>query len=162
MPFRISKESKNWFKDIDGKKNKQGMKIGLDIDFDILYFCFMAGIAGRQKKDIPLADTNELVDYFPGRFKDKGRLMVALFLSAELRELGIKMNEKKEVHEEISKLVSPSVPSHLSDVGMREFNKYVYGGYDILLEWFDYRPQSLESFLLQFKQELDKNLQVTT
>ncbi len=157
MPFRIGRESKKWFKEIYNKKNKQGIKIGLDIDFDILYFCFMAAIAKGQKIELPQAETNELVDYFPGRFKDKGRLMVALFLSAELRELGVEMNEKEVVHEAISKLVSPSVPSHLSDEGLREFNKYVYGGYDVLLEWFDYRPQSLETFLMQFKRELDKN-----
>jgi hypothetical protein len=87
-------------------------------------------------------------------------LMVALFLNTELRQLGIEMNEKEVVHQEIAKLVSDGTPSKLSDEGMREFNKYVYGGFDVLLEWFDDKPQSLETFLLQYKRELDSALKI--
>jgi len=84
--------------------------------------------------------------------------LVALFLSAELNELGVDMKQRDLVNEEISKLVSPNTQSYLSDLGMREFNKYVYGGFNVLLDWFDDRPRSLETFLLNFKNELDKAL----
>jgi len=65
------------------------------------------------------------------------------------------MNQRDLVHDEISKLVSPNTQSYLSDIGMREFNKYVYGGFNVLLDWFDDRPRTLETFLIQFKRELD-------
>lgn len=154
MPFRITKESEKWFSEIREKDDN-----GFSLGFDILYFCFMAGISkGKKDKDIVQDQTSELVDYFPGRYRDKGYLLVALFLSTELRQLGINISEKETVYSEISKLVNVNAPSKLSDEGMHEFNKYVYGGFDVLMDWFDDKPQSLETFLMQFKIELDKNL----
>lgn len=41
----------------------------------------------------------------------------------------------------------PDAP-YLSGEGVREFNKYAHGGHEVLLEWFEYRPRSLETFLL--------------
>ena len=65
------------------------------------------------------------------------------------------MAEKKSVHAAISHLVQPEAANHLSDDGVREFNKYAHGGYEVLLEWFDDRPRSLESFLRTFKLKID-------
>jgi len=62
MPFRISKESKKWFENIHGKKSN-GIKIGFDIDFDILYYCFIAGISMRNKSDLAHSETNETVEF---------------------------------------------------------------------------------------------------
>ena len=40
MPFRIRNEAKDFFKFVD----KDSSEKGFNTDFDILYFCFMAGI----------------------------------------------------------------------------------------------------------------------
>ena len=60
------------------------------------------------------------------------------------------MTEKKIVHDKISNLITPDEASHLSADGVREFNKYAHGGYDVLLGWFDDPPRSLEIFLRKF------------
>ena len=147
MDFAIRKDARDWFKDI---------RRDLDLDFDAFYFCFIAGIAAKRKKDIAASETAALVDNFPGPYRGRGRLLVSLFLSRELQFLGITMAEKRTIHSEIARLVDPDAPNYLSDEGVREFNKYCYGGYEVLLEWFEYRPQALETFLRTFRRRLDE------
>ena len=146
MDFAIRKEARNWFRDI---------RTDLAVDFDAFYFCFIAGIAAKRKKDVLAAETATLVENFPGPYKNRGRLLIGLFLSRELDYLGVAMTEKKAVHGAISRLVQPEAPNYLSDDGVREFNKYAHGGYEVLLEWFDDRPRSLDTFLRAFKRKVD-------
>lgn len=148
MDFAIRKDARDWFKDIRGE---------LELDFDAFYFCFMAGVTARpsRKKDVLAGDTAALVENFPGPYRNRGRLLIALFLSRELDYLGVSMAEKKSVHGAISRLVQPEAPNYLSDDGVKEFNKYAHGGYEVLLEWFDDRPRSLETFLRTFKRKVD-------
>ena len=141
MDFAVREEARTWFKEI---------RPDLTIDFDIFYFCFIAGIKMVRKEDATSSDTASLVDYFPGAYKTRGRLLVALFLSRELNFLGVTIDEREIVHREIAKLVNPDAPNHLSDDGVREFNRYAHGGYDVLREWFDDRPRTLETFLRMF------------
>ena len=157
MPFRLSNEGEKWFKDIS-----KSSKTGFQTDFDAYYFCFIAGITCGQKKSLPVSETRELVEYFPDRFKQRGRLIVALFLCRELIELGVQFREKKAVHSAISKLIMPESPSYLSDEGMKEFNKYANGGYEVLTQWFHDRPRSLDTFLRLFKAKLERELNKET
>jgi len=147
MDFAIRKDARKWFKDI---------RSDLDLDFDAFYFCFVAGVAAKRKKDIAAAETDSLVDNFPGPYRSRSRLLVSLFLSRELQFLGITMAEKRTIHSAIARLVDPEASNHLSDEGVREFNKYCHGGYEVLLEWFEYRPQSLETFLRTFNRRRDE------
>ena len=84
-------------------------------------------------------------------------MLVALFLSRELDYLGVTMAEKTLVRDEISRFVRPETPNYLSDEGVREFNRYASGGYDVLRdEWFaDDQPRSLETFLREFKRRMN-------
>jgi hypothetical protein len=41
---------------------------------------------------------------------------------------------------------------------MREFSKYAHGGFEVLSEWFDDRPRSLETFLRAFKRKVDTRM----
>jgi hypothetical protein len=154
MGFRIRQDARRWFREL-----RQG---GFDLDFDIYYFCFMAGITAgsRCKIELSTEDAPEFISYFPGRYRDRGRLMVALFLSKELENNGIAMDEKRTVNALIARLTNPESQNYLSDEGMREFNKYAHGGFDVLQDWFDDRPRSLETFLRMFKKSLDKVLAI--
>lgn len=148
MSFRLRNDARTWFKGIRASG-------ALEMDFDSYYFCLMAGLATRTKADIPQSDTAEIVQSFPGEYKAKGRLIVALFLKVELEELGVSMEKKTPVHEAISRLVRPMSPSGLSDEGEREINKYAHGGFDVLTEWLEDRPRTLETFLPLYKRYLD-------
>jgi hypothetical protein len=149
--FRIRKSARDWFAELRGER-------AFRTDFDSFYFCFMAGIAERRKNTVALDETAELVDYFPDRYGMRSKLLVALFLTRELQELGVTMAEKKTVHEAIAKLVNPEAQHHLSDIGVREFNRYAYGGYDVLLDWYDDKPRYLDLFLISFKERVDSTL----
>ena len=112
----------------------------------------------KRKEMVPLDETHELVAYFPDRYSSRGKLLVGLFLKSELELLGVSMDERREVHSTIAHLVMPEAPNFLSDEGVREFNKYAHGGYEQLIEWFEDRPRSLETFLRSFKRKVDQNL----
>lgn len=149
QPFRLSKDARDWFKHLRGEK-------AFKIDFDIFYFCFLTGIAAQRKVSLPTDSTAELVDYFPGPYNHRAQRIVALFLASELKMLGVAMNDKRTVHDVVSKLISPSSPNLLSDEGVREFNRYAHGGYQKLYEWFDECPTSLETFLGHYKRMMDE------
>ena len=155
MDFFIRKTARIWFRDIwDEFSALPGAKAAPN--FDAFYFCFIAGIAENRKKDLPGDETAQLVPEFPEAYKSRGTLLVALFLNREIRSQGVLLTDRKRVRDDISKLVNPHAANHLSDYGVREFNKYSFGGYDVLLEWFDGdRPRSLETFLRTFKLKLD-------
>ena len=158
MDFFIRKKARDWFfqniwkefSALPGAKNAP--------NFDAFYFCFIAGIVANRKTDLPAEETAQLVPEFPEAYKSRGALLVALFLKREIRGQGAMLTEQESVHDDISKLVDPGAANMLSDYGAREFNKYSFGGYEVLLEWFDDRPQTLETFLRRFKLKLDEAL----
>ncbi len=158
MDFFIRKTARDWFRDIWDEFNAlPGAKAAPN--FDAFYFCFIAGITANRKEYLPAEETAQLVPEFPEAYKSRGALLVALFLNQEIRNQGVLLTERKRVHDDISKLVDPRAANHLSDYGVREFNKYSFGGYEALLEWFDGdRPRSLETFLRTFKLKLDEAL----
>jgi hypothetical protein len=150
MPFRLRRDARKWFKDIES---------AFDLDFDMYYLCLMAGLAKSRKEDVVLAETTELVDEFPIAYRPRGRLIVSLFMSRELKELGIKLTERVALHSEIQKLIDPLSTSHLSEVGMKELNRYSYGGFDVLSQdWFDDRPRNIEVFLPLYQRKLNAAL----
>jgi hypothetical protein len=147
--FRIREDARTWFKDLREKEKS------FKVDFDAFYFCFIAGIAAQQKKMVPLDETAELVENFPDRYRERGKLLVALFLTRELAQLGVAMNEKLAVHTAISDFINPEAPNFLTEDGVKEFNKYAHGGFEVLLDWFEDRPRTIETFLRTFKHKLD-------
>jgi hypothetical protein len=150
--FRIRLEARDWFSDL-----RRGNRF-FRIDFDAFYFCFVAGVSTGQKDTVPLSDTAQLVDYFPGPYQNRGRLLVALFLSQELRELGVDISAREAVHSAISSLINPHAPNYLSDSGVQAFNNYAHGGYGVLLDWFGEKPVKPDDFLRVFKHSLDGHL----
>ena len=145
MYFTIQKDAQKWF---------EGIRGNLKYDFDMYYFCFIAGISEMRKENPPTTDTSDIVDYFPGAYASRGRLLVALFLFHELRYLGVEISEKSTVNAAISRLVQPNTQNFLSDDGAREFNKYAHGGYEVLRDWFEDRPRSLDTFLRTFQKKV--------
>lgn len=156
MPsFRLLKDARDWFRVL--REDEEAWSL----DFDSFYFCFMAGIAaGEKKSDVPDSKTAELVDYFPGRYGMRGKLIVAIFLSRELEKYGLTMDDqdKQSVHKMIRKYVDPDARNYLNDLGVRVFNSYAHGGFDVLREWFDDKPRSLATFVRMFKQKLDESI----
>lgn len=157
MDFRIRKDARKWFQHIKGEL-KPPHGIPSAPDFDAFYFCFVAGIATMQKKEVLPAETAPLTKSFPGPYKSRGRLLVGLFLRKELEYLGVSLDNKTRVRTAISKLVKPNAQNYLSEEGVQQFNKYAHGGYDVIQSWFDSRPRSLSVFVRSFRQKITKAL----
>ena len=155
MDFFISKEARKWFGEISNEFSAlPGTRTAPD--FDAFYFCFVAGIAANRKKALPTEDTAQLVSRFPETYRNRSSLLVSLFLSRELKSRGVDATERQRVQDVLSELVSPQSENLLSDEGVREFNRYSFGGFDVLREWFEERPTSLETFLRSFKLRIDE------
>lgn len=148
LPFRILHDARNWF----GLLRADG---SMEIDFDPYYFCLMAGIAAGRKRTASGEETAELVNYFPGRYRARAKLLIGLFLQQELADLGIRIEERRVVHAQVADLVRQDSPNYLTEKGVKEFNRYAHGGFDVLLDWFDDKPRSIEYFVRAYKQALD-------
>ncbi len=152
MPFRLRRDARTWFRDV---------RPAMTLDFDVYHLCFMAGLASRRKADASQAETTELVDTFPGAYRQRGRLLVAAFIARELQGLGVSTRDRAALHSAIHSLVDPLSPSHLSDGGLKEFNRYSYGGFDVLTEWFDDRPRAIETFLPVYFDHLQRQVVIS-
>ena len=161
MAFRIRQDARDWFRYIKADLVAPSGTPSAP-DFDAFYFCFIAGISksrkGPAKNDQSASNTAELVNNFPGPYRSRGRFLVSLFLCTELESLGVRLDNKKTVRSAVANLVNPAAQNYLSDEGTREFNKYAYGGFDVLLDWFDYdHPRTLESFVCSFRLKIIEN-----
>ena len=147
--FRLSKDAKKWFKNIMTKR-------AFDMDFDVFYFCFVAGIVANRQRDLKQDETSEITDYFPGAYGDRSRVLVGMLLKAKLDAIGISLSERAQVHRCINRYIATNSPSHMSAEGVREFCKYSHGGFEVLQEWFGSEPVKLETFLRNYKNWIDE------
>lgn len=147
MPFRLRKDTRQWFSELYDN---------FELDFDMYHLCLMAGLAERKKVEADGDSTTKLVNHFPGKYKETSQLIVALFLTVELEELGVDLDDRKSLNESIDFLVNPSSPSKLSGEGMRAMNKYSFGGFEVLTEWFDAKPYTFPAFFPPYKERLEE------
>lgn len=128
-------------------------------NFEVFYLCALAGLITYRKTDVTNALTREATDNFPGEYTRRSRLIVGLFLSREMKFRRIGLEEKGPLHRAIAEYVDPRSPSQLSDTGVKELNRYAFGGYERILEWFREKPADLESFLPHYHRKLNEVLQ---
>jgi hypothetical protein len=146
--FRLPREkTDSWFADI---------KNNFSLDFDVYYFCLIAGLAKGRKETLPVSETKDLINRFPQEYRSESRIIIALFLKKELEKMGVNLEDRKQVHDEIRKYVDYSSPSSLSEEGQREINRYVNGGIEVLKEYFGDRPRTIEAFLIRFSKMIDE------
>ena len=138
MYFQLRRDADQWFKEVAG---------AFDTKFDLFYLCLMAGFAARRKADVESASVTDTIDYYPKQFVGRGSLITALLISTELALAGIDLNERDAVNRTISRLVTPEGLSHLTDDGVRLMNRYASGGFEALIEHFEDRPRTIETFL---------------
>lgn len=159
MDFILRRDALEWFKPLEGSLVAPS-GVPQAWYFDAFYFCFIAGIVSGRKGPLPTGKERvPIVEQFPGPYKDRGKLLVSVFLAHELAEQGVQMDDKQSVHITMAKLVNPHAPNYLEPVGVQELSKYAAGGFDELMEWFDHKPIFLHSFLRMFKEFVDEKLE---
>lgn len=151
MGFKLRNDAKRWFKKIRDKKDNN-----FSVEFDSYYFCLISGLLAENQIDVASTDSTEFIDYFPDKYKNKGKVLVGLFLSKELKKMGVSFDEKKQVHAVVSKLIDPESHNHLSEEGMKQFNRYANAGFDELADNID-KPENIEDFLISFDRYIKKN-----
>ncbi|GGC43047.1 hypothetical protein GCM10011386_39150 [Parapedobacter defluvii] len=149
MAFRIPDKAKQWFKHIQHKNS------GFELEFDSYYFCLVLGISKGKKQSLPNAETTEFVQQFPNEYKPNRHLIIAMFLNAELKSLGISLEERSALNKQLTRLIDPISATGLSEEGMREMNRYAYGGFRELQNQFLEPPRTLDGFLVEYYQFLN-------
>lgn len=145
MPFRMRQDAERWFSEIEGRAP-------IRTKFDLFYFCLMAGLMAGRRSD-PTAggrSAPEFVNTFIEDYRGAQRLIIGLLIVAELKRLGINLEEKTSVRRTIQVLVEPHSPTSLTDEGMRLLNSYASGGYDYISEQRSSKPYMVEEFLRDF------------
>ena len=142
MPFRFRDDAEKWFGEI---KDRPPFKT----KFDMYYLCLMAGLASGRRVDLAKVSKAqpEFVDHFIEDYKPAQRLIVGLLILAEMKNMGISVEEKSDVQELIKTLITPDTETKLTAEGMRRLNAYASGGYQYLAEQQDVKPYSAEEFL---------------
>lgn len=148
MPFRLRHDAKDWFKHVDG----------FEYDFDIYYFCLLAGLTENKKMGVPSKEAYDLVENFPGEYKEKGRLITAYFITRHIKSLGLDYSERDSIHNAIEKILETQSQSLLSEKGLKHMNEYANGGFDVLAGYFKIQPRHLETFLINFKKFITETL----
>ncbi|MEM6392793.1 MAG: hypothetical protein AAF797_08490 [Planctomycetota bacterium] len=155
MPFYLRPEAHDWFSNLQ-KSKKPGR--GFTLDFDMYYTCLIAGIAAGKRAKLPDDPKLDLSD-FPGEYRQNGKLIVAMFLARECKVRGVRLDDRKRLHDTIRDLVSPDSSPWLSPAGMRLMNEYAAGGLDVLIDSSrGQKPQHLEAFLPKFLAQIDQLL----
>lgn len=151
--FHIRTDARAYLKNvIDGVDSQSPL-------FEVFYLCALTGLATNRTADTASANTSELVENFPSEYASRGRIIVGLFLTREIKRRGIQLHEKDPLHRAIREFVDPRTLSQLSDAGVHQLNRYGYGGFDQLLEWFPEKPSDLETFLPLFHTKIQAALQ---
>ena len=143
MAFRLSPGAEQWFSHLDGKPPFR-------TKFDLYYLCVMLGLAIGRKAD---STGPEFIDYFVDTYKASQRLIAGLLTIAELKKLGINMEDKAAVRKVIAEIFDPNGPTGLSDEGMKILNRYASGGFAYLSESVE-KPHHPEAFLPEYHQVL--------
>lgn len=145
--FRLPREAESWF---------SGIRKEFSLEFDIYYFCLMAGLAKRETDTIPTSETKDVINRFPQEYRAEAKIIISLFLKTELNLIGINLKDRKAVNETIRNYVETGSPTHLSDEGEKQINKYVNRGLQVLKEYFNDKPRTLEVFLLRFAKMINE------
>ena len=156
MNFKLRKDARDWFSELRGKE-------GFTTDFDIYYFCPMAGLAASRKHEDASGSLVEIVDDFPvgakgTAYKEKSRLLMALLLTTELRGQGISLERSDDVSGFLFRFLDSNSPSRLSDYGVSAMNEYASGGLDVLKEKFSDKPRSIELFVRVYRKVITETM----
>lgn len=149
MAFRISSTCDQWFSNLAEQEP-------LKRKFDYYYLCALLGLAARQKAKLG-DDTREFVDEFINAYRPYQRQLIGLLLITHLHYLGIKLDEKKAVAEQVGKLVAPMRSAQLTDEGFNLLNGYCLGGFRLLEQELE-KPHKMVFFLQKYHEMLDQQV----
>lgn len=131
----------------------------LKLDFDMYYFCLVAGLATKTRDpETKNRKSRDLVDYFPGDYKGQAEVLVALVLGVELERLKVNPSDKASVRGVVKNLLDAKSPARLvSNAGIAAMNSYASAGCDVLRhQWFKEPPASVDFFLITFHEAINQ------
>ena len=150
MAFRMRSEVDDWFKYIF----KQGP---IQTKFDLYYLCLMMGLATGQCERA--TSSQDFVDYFVAEYKPVQRLILGLFIMAEISRLGLEVSEREEVRKLINDYLDPTNPAHLREDGFAKLNDYANAGFNVIVKELVNKSHHVEVFAQWYAEALAKKVE---
>jgi len=148
--FRMKPEVDHWFKHI--------MNTGpIKTKFDLYYFCLIAGLVKGQS--IELVNGQEFNDTFVSEYQSSQRIILGMFLIAEMSRLGIEFDDREEIRILINKYFESSSTSNLKNEGYSGLNDYANAGFIFLRENYADTPRRVEDFLQWYITNISKQVE---
>lgn len=149
MAFKLHKESRDWFKKINGVSPFGTL-------FDIYHACLILGLAA-ERCESEEGSTTEFMDEFIQRYRPFQTTIIGSMISVILKRKGISSSDREAMAKEIGRLISgDSARGDLTVEGFRELNGYALGGFNLLRETFNAPPQNPASFLAKYRQIIEE------
>lgn len=155
MGFKLPIDAKEYFRLIDELDNKEGNKF--NTDFDKYYLCLMAGFDRRKIAQVEQIGKEVFVNDFPGAYKNTKELIIGLLIDTEMSRKRLEADDRAHVEQLIVNIVDPDSSTKLQPSGMQLMNQYAAYGMGVIKESIP-RPNSLESFLIQYHRLLNPSV----
>ncbi len=148
--FRMRAEVDQWFKHI--------MNTGpIKTKFDLYYFCLIAGLSKGQS--VELVNGQDFNDSFVSEYQSSQRIILGMFLIAEMSRLGIEFDDREEIKVLINKYFQSSTASNLKNEGYSGLNDYANAGFIFLRENYE-SPRRVEDFLQWYVKNISEQVDV--
>jgi hypothetical protein len=145
--FRLKPEVESWFSNIS-------LKGALKSKWDLYYLCLMLGLGGGRSEPVT-GDRTDMVDYFIEDYKKSQKLIISLFMCAELGKFGIQFSDRLMAKDILDRYLNPTNPSFLTNNAFQRMNEYSYGGFLLLVENLG-KPNDQATFLMQYEDLLSR------
>jgi hypothetical protein len=144
MPFRLPKKCRLFFEPLTGKeKNK------LEYLFDGYYLSALVGLAQAKIDSKPDLESSELVDEYPGIYKESGDYIAALLIATEAKRIPVNVTNADELEKLMTSLIDSHSKTRLSLKGENLLNQYASRGINIILDTMMFHT-NLEEFYQEY------------
>ena len=156
MHFKISKGMRNYFGDVIhlGGSHASEDKTKF-IQFDVYYCCALIGMAACEL-DSDDSDLNDMVDKYPGPYRECKAQIAGLLIATEAKRLGMDIHSQR-LEDTMLQYLNSEDETLLSEKGVETLNAYSLKGAYLLQEYplID-KPGSREEFLEGFHLAMQK------
>jgi hypothetical protein len=147
----MPKGSREYFDTVNSRSDS-GIKF--KTMFDFYYLCLILGLDNAKLGKKESIESGDFLDYFPDQYSDKGKLIIGMFIEAEMRRRDILYDDRKRVESLMVELIDEHSVTNLQPEAMERLNQYAAKGMELIKENIA-KTSELETFFIQYFELID-------
>lgn len=152
MPFKLSSDARNYFREID-QDSAHG---SFDTLWDQYYLSVMAGIKARSRVPNEEAPSNDpFIDHVIQDYEEHKYELYSALIVAEIEREGIPWGAEDEIRELMLNILDSSSNTRLSENGAHILNCYGEKGFQIIRSEI-LEPPEIDEFLEKYHEIIDE------